>query len=1280
MSNEKLKSPKPTTAGAASAATANGSGFIKPPAPLYRSIDWLTFGLTTLFTFLAYYYTLAPDLTLEDSGELAVGSFYAGVPHPPGYPVWTIYTWLFTVLVPISNIAWRVALASAVAASASCGLLALMVSRGSSMMIEGIADFKSIEKKWENGLCVVAGFVAGCLLAFNGFYWSQAIIVEVYCFGVLSLMGVLCCLLRWVYAPHQYRYLYIAALLFGICFTNHQTLLVAAMGIEVAVLAVNPKLGRDLFLFNSIVYCLGLYGKYSGYIGAFDGNLPLYVIYNAIGVWSVVTALWYSLKTDWFAKLKITGVLVGANVLAWLLFRMSQSQGNLSEASLTMLLLIINALGFVLLYVFYAMSGKAERLFTEWKPMLIVAGAWAIGAGFYFFMPLASMSNPPMNWGYPRQFDGFLHALSRGQYERTNPTNDVFKFLDQVRMYFEGATEEFSFAYLLFAIVPFLFYKKLQKRERSWMIGLTAIFFFLGFLLLVLLNPGTDKQSRDLNKVFFTASYSIIAIGVGYGLTFVGCLLATQYEKYREWALYAAAGVAGMAIYSLAKTMQEVVNPLLVYTAIFGVALAGLAIVVLFFSRRKAPMICLLCIYAVMPVHSITAHWSDNEQRGHLFGFWFGHDMFTPPDFGKPGHFYPKMDRNTILFGGTDPGRFCPTYMIFCESFIPPQKRRDPDFDRRDVYIITQNALADSTYLNYIRAHYNRSTQVDSPFFQEMFRSAREKEANVTTNLLARMVSPLDHYFTRLGKKIEDRRRREGVYPPVEIHTPSIEESKKCFEDYIADAQHRLMGNQLEPGEDVRIVDNRVQVSGQVSVMQINGLLTKVIFDANPTNEFYVEESFPLKWMYPHLTPFGIIMKLNREQVPEFTEEMVKKDHEFWSLYSERLCGNWITYDTPVREICDFADRVYRHMDYRGFKGDRKFVRDNDAQKAFSKLRSAQAGLYAWRINAVKPGSAEQARMLKEADFAFKQSFAFCPYSPEAVFRYINLLATTQRIEDALLVAQTCQKFDPENKGVTDLVNQLTNIKQSGGAAAAAAAAAANPLAQLEQQYESNPTNPQIALSLANAYLQKQQTNRAYALFDQAINLLLPTFRANPAEPNTAFLLAQAYQSRQMKAEAISVLDKLISKLEPVCAANSTNDALAFNLVQAYVFRQKTAPAIALLDRMIAPEKVETSTLMGAAQFYAQMGSVPKLEMTLMKLVKTVPDNAEAWYDLAALQAVQNKNNEAVQSLSHAVELSNKRAEKQPGTKDLAQLAASDPRMQNLRQMPEYKKLVKTNK
>ena len=108
--------------------------------------------------------------------------------------------------------------------------------------------------------------------------------------------------------------------------------------------------------------------------------------------------------------------------------------------------------------------------------------------------------------------------------------------------------------------------------------------------------------------------------------------------------------------------------------------------------------------------------------------------------------------------------------------------------------------------------------------------------------------------------------------------------------------------SQLKPGEDVKIIDNRVQVSGQVAVMNINGLLTKVIFDHNPKNEFFVEESFPLDWMYPHLTPFGIIMKINRQPLPVADRGHPRqRDHQFWKQFSKRLTGDIVDYDTPVK-------------------------------------------------------------------------------------------------------------------------------------------------------------------------------------------------------------------------------------------------------------------------------------------------------------------------------------------------------------------------------------------
>ena len=64
-------------------------------SPFFRKVDWSAFWTTFGVSFAAYFYTIAPTVTLEDSGELAVASDYLGVPHPPGYPIWTLLTWFF---------------------------------------------------------------------------------------------------------------------------------------------------------------------------------------------------------------------------------------------------------------------------------------------------------------------------------------------------------------------------------------------------------------------------------------------------------------------------------------------------------------------------------------------------------------------------------------------------------------------------------------------------------------------------------------------------------------------------------------------------------------------------------------------------------------------------------------------------------------------------------------------------------------------------------------------------------------------------------------------------------------------------------------------------------------------------------------------------------------------------------------------------------------------------------------------------------------------------------
>ncbi len=279
--------------------------------------------------------------------------------------------------------------------------------------------------------------------------------------------------------------------------------------------------------------------------------------------------------------------------------------------------------------------------------------------------------------------------------------------------------------------------------------------------------------------------------------------------------------------------------------------------------------------------------------------------------FGKDA--VESIPSGSIYFGGTDPGRCVITALQ--KSHV----NGDPFFT------LTQNALADGSYLQYLRSMYG-------------------------------------------GK----------------IYIPTDEDSKQCFNEYTADAQRRLQEKKLKPGEEVKEVDGKAQVSGQVSVMAINALLAKIIFDKNPDREFYLEESFPLDWMYPHLSPNGPIMKINRQPLSELSEGIVRRDHTYWTRALQPMIGEWLTYDTPVQNVVAFAAKA------RPPKQD-QYVRNDAAQKWASKLRSSIAGVYAWRAEHAA-SETEKTAMAREADFALRQAVAVCPYSPEAVFRYTSSL------------------------------------------------------------------------------------------------------------------------------------------------------------------------------------------------------------------------------------------------------------------------------------------------
>ncbi len=316
-----------------------------------------------------------------------------------------------------------------------------------------------------------------------------------------------------------------------------------------------------------------------------------------------------------------------------------------------------------------------------------------------------------------------------------------------------------------------------------------------------------------------------------------------------------------------------------------------------------------------------------------------------------------SIPAGSIYFGGTDHGRGLVTALCASQP------------EGKPFYTLTQNALADERYLDYLRAMYGRR-----------------------------------------------------------IYIPTTEDSQKAFQDYTADVQRRREQNQLKPGEEVKMSEGRVQVCGQVAVMNINGMLAKTIFDHNTNCEFYVEESFPLEWMYPYLSPHELIFQLNREPLPRLTETMLDADRAFWVKKCGAMLGGWLKPETGVSKVCAFAEKVYGRKDYSHFTGDREFVTNDYAMKAFSKLRSSQAGLYQWRLTN-KPG-VDQARLRAAADYAFRQAFALCPTSPEAVYRYVNFLLSENRLDDAIQLAQTARKLAPDSEQYDTVLKQLKNFQE----------------------------------------------------------------------------------------------------------------------------------------------------------------------------------------------------------------------------------------------------------
>lgn len=816
------------------------------------------------FSFAVYAFTAAPNVTLLDGGELIVAAQHFGVPHPPGYPLWTILAWIFQLL-PLGNAAWEIALFSGVCGALAVGCAAWLISESIRWLARAHPAAERV-----GGVVAVAFSLAW---AFTIPLWSQAVIAEVYALHSLVVMLYLIALFRWMRAPSRTRGLVAVALWFALGMSNHHLMLSLAGLPLLAVLLLRADLMAEFVVFLALIGA----GVYLGF--AWLSGDP--------ATWS-------------------TAVRFGLCAIVALL-----------------------ALGWV------------RRRVVHWRLGLLLAGAVVLGLAPYAYMPLASATNPPMNWGYARNPDGFFYSINRSQYHgtlsdqllkvlgtpmgsrppevgwrRREPERGRIAYLaDFAGFYWITLARSFSLVPVLgFLAAVWAIFITREKRRLAWLLLLFIGFFLAAFLEPFFNQPGTDVMAWLVEMPYHGYAYGLCAVlsGIGFALAFL--------RIRRRWD----------------------------------------------FSANWIALLLLL------PGYGLWHNRADSTQRGRWWGWEFGHEMLA----GLP--------QGSIVLGGTDPGRFVPTYMIFGESPQSARVKRDPGFDRRDLYIITQNTLTDPFYLQYLRDQYTAERPQSYNWFERL-----------------------------LG--------RPSMYPEADIVLPTDAEVRALFEKL--SKEHEAAGPEAPPPD-------------------FNSAMARWLFEHNKKEHaFYVEESFPMAWSYPHAVPHGLGYRIAPERLEELAPEVVEADRVFWKNYVEKLLG------------------------------DPRFREDVDGRHAFSKLRTTTGNIYRSRA------------MLAEAELAYRQALELWPANTEVLRLLVDLLIGQRRFTDAQELMERAYPLDPDNP----MMKRLT--------------AAAFMRKNLQGEIEAAEANRGSAPEAVEAILALLRNYEAAHDTEAAEKLIASVLAAHPADP-----------------------------------------------------------------------------------------------------------------------------------------------------------------------------------
>ena len=728
----------------------------------------------------------------------------------------------------------------------------------------------------ESRMDVFCGIGGGLLLAFSPLMWSQAEIVEVYSLNAF-FMAVLMLLTFWYLCRPDAKILYATAFVFALGLTNHQSLLFLIFFLLAGIAAAKQKTlfadALKLVLFGILVVLamkMKTYASDAGAIRVFTGFF-LYTLTMLV----LLFVFSHNFKPVVYKQLGIMALLcvLGLGFHAFMPFASEQNPPmNWGYARTT------KGFKHALLRGQYAKFSIADNIRRIEKSMGLPP-------------PDRKEGVTDDTWDTTIE----AHRLNRTHFLRqvgvfftgvggSDSLYDKYSIANEFSLQFpDGEVDptgnlppppEKEFPFALLGLLPLLMFVRFGDKNRAWFHCCFIGMFFVTIVFMVIQEPQLNHNDLFVKRVQYIQAHALFSVWMAYGVVLLLTLLYGFLPKKTILSVGSLSACILFAWFPIHKNQNdarhiEYLGSSSLNKHDFGwqfgfYQLKGANGIVLDeLAHHKNPD-CRLTDWSlnylrergfsdeqIQQAHDLagTETWPRKNfvkkvakkvdgldsvqcrqlEHAGLLGAYrelsketqteqlrFHHAPL--PDLNYP----PEMDQDAIFFGGTDPGRFVPTYMIYSADCRP------------DVYLITQNALADPTYLDTMRDLYG---------------------------------------------------------DPIWI--PSVLDSNQAFREY-GDQLRIFAPKEFAAMVDP---SGRVQVSGVDKVMKINFILANNIFEQNKwRHTTYVEESYSIPWMYPYLRPNGLILKVEKEPYT-LTQDDIQNDFAFWNWYVEKLLETYLPED-----------------------------------------------------------------------------------------------------------------------------------------------------------------------------------------------------------------------------------------------------------------------------------------------------------------------------------------------------------------------------------------------